>query len=124
MSCILDDATVREEVRFIENNPLRQALADRPEDYAWSSARTHVMGDHGPILNDGCFLMGEIADWRAYLEGKGNEANVSRARAGIKTGRPAGNAEFIRKLEVIIGRRIEALPRGRPRNSPQISLSV
>ena len=33
LSCILDNPSVFEEVRFIENNPVRMGLVERAEDY-------------------------------------------------------------------------------------------
>ena len=117
MSCAIDDRSVREEVRFIENNPVRLGLAARPEDYPWSSAQSHATASPDPLLTDGCFLTTEIPDWRVYLEGRGEEAVLRRVRERLKTGRPAGDAEFVRKLEAIVGRRLEALPRGRPRKN-------
>ena len=115
MSCVLDGPSVREEIRFIENNPVRTGLASRAEDYTWSSARSHVTGILDPVLSDGCFLPGEVGDWRSYLEGRGEEAIVSRVRARLKTGRPAGDPAFVHQLEAILGRRLEARPKGRPR---------
>jgi putative transposase len=115
MSCALDDRSVREEVRFIETNPVRARIVERAEDYSWSSARSHVTGDLDPVLSDGCFLQSEVSDWRAYLTDRGEEAVVKRVRERLKTGRPAGDAEFVHKLEEIVGRHLEALPRGRPR---------
>jgi putative transposase len=117
MSCALDDRSVREEVRFIETNPVRLGLAARPEDYPWSSARSHATAAPDPLLSDGCFLTTEIPDWRVYLEGRGDEPVLRRVRERLRTGRPAGDAEFVRKLEGIVGRRLEALPRGRPRKN-------
>jgi putative transposase len=115
MSCVLDDWGVHEEVRFIENNPVRAGIVAMPEDYPWSSARSHVTGEPDPALSDGCFLKSSISDWAAYLASRGEEAVIRRVRDRLKTGRPAGDAEFVRKLEGILGRRLEALPRGRPR---------
>lgn len=120
MSCVLDDPSVREEVRFIENNPVRARLAERAEDYSWSSARAHVIGGPDPVLHDGSFLTDEVANWRAYLESRGDEATIVRTRARLKTGRPAGDVEFVHKLEGIVGRRLEALPRGRPKKNSVI----
>jgi putative transposase len=120
MSCVLDGPSVREEVRFIENNPVRWGLAARAEDYTWSSARAHINAatDPDPVLSDGCFLAEEIGDWPAYLACRGDEAVVGRTRARLKTGRPSGDADFVRTLETIAGRRLRALPRGRPRKTP------
>jgi putative transposase len=117
LSCMLDDGSVFEEVRFIENNPVRAGLVARPEDYPWSSARHHVLGENDPIINDGCRLRTEIPDWHSYLSNTGNERVLNRTWQSLKTGRPAGEAEFVHGLEEVMGRRLMALPRGRPRKN-------
>jgi putative transposase len=117
LSCMLDDKSCFEEVRFIENNPVRSGFVERAEDYLWSSAWNHVMGEKDPVLSEGCFLPCEVPDWRAYLAARGEEAVMNRVRERLKTGRPAGDAEFVQKIEEIVGRRLEALPRGRPRKT-------
>ncbi|MBE3142430.1 MAG: transposase [Planctomycetes bacterium] len=127
MSCVLDDPSVFEEVRFIETNPVRAGLAERAEDYPWSSARCHVLGepdavlvvgsDTGQALNRmaGVPQCRAIPSWRSYLAAMGDEGIVKRTRERLKTGRPAGDAEFVRKLEGVVGRKLGAMPRGRPR---------
>lgn len=115
MSCVLDEPSVHEEVRFIEANPVRAGLVSRADAYSWSSARSHVTGQPDPVLADGCFRRGAVSDWEAYLSGAGDEAVLRRVRERLRTGRPAGDAAFVRGLEAILGRRLEALPRGRPR---------
>jgi putative transposase len=117
LSCMLDDRSVFEEVRFIENNPVRAGLVERAEDYPWSSARHHVLGDPDPIIMDGCFLKSEVKDWSAYLGERGDDPILTRTWCNLKTGRPAGDVEFVRALEEILGRRLMALPRGRPRKT-------
>jgi putative transposase len=117
LSCILDERSVFEEVRFIENNPVRAGVVEKAEDYPWSSARHHVLGESDPVIMDGCFLNGEVTDWRAYLTARGDEPVLMRTWQSLKTGRPAGEESFVRGLEGIVGRRLAALPRGRPRKS-------
>jgi putative transposase len=117
MSCALDDRSVFEEVRFVETNPMRMGLVERAGDYLWSSARSHVTGSDDPLLADSLSFPGEISDWGAYLAGRGEEAVIRRVRERLKTGRPAGDASFVRMLEGMLGRRLEALPRGRPRKT-------
>lgn len=119
MSCVLDEASVCEEIRFIENNPVRVKLVNDAEDYSWSSARAHVNREFDPILGDGFYLFREISDWRAYLQGQRNEALLAQGRLRLRTGRPVGDSSFVSKLEEIVGRRLGALPRGRPRKMVQ-----
>lgn len=127
LSCPLDDPSVFEEVRFIETNPVRAELVEQAEDYPWSSARCHVIGEPDPLLiigvdSDralnkmaGVPMYRAIPRWRSYLAAGCDEGIVRRTRERLKTGRPAGDAEFVRTLEGIVGRRLGALPIGRPR---------
>lgn len=115
LSCLLDDTSVFEGIRFIENNPVRAGIVERAEDYPWSSARGHVTGEPDPVLNGSSSIVLAAPTWKEYLSGEGDESVIRRVRERLKTGRPAGGAEFVRKLEGILGRRLEPLPRGRPR---------
>lgn len=117
MSCALDGPSAHEEVRFVETNPVRKGIVERAEDYPWSSARSHVTGAPDPLLADGRFFQNASSNWGAYLTDRGEELIIRRVRERLKTGRPAGDVSFLRELEGIVGRRLEALPRGRPRKS-------
>ncbi len=117
LSCVLDERSVYEEVRFIENNPVRAGLVAWAEDYPWSSARHHVLGEPDPVMRNSCSLTSEIADWRAYLAATADEPVLVRTWQSLKTGRPAGEESFVHGLEGIVGRRLLALPRGRPRKA-------
>lgn len=112
-SCLLDDPSCFEEIRFIENNPVRAGLVERPEEYPWSSARGHLIGETDPILSK-VFPFAKTMNWSEYLKADVNERILDRIRQRIKTGRPAGEEKFVHELEKILGRRLEALPRGRP----------
>jgi putative transposase len=117
MSCALDESSVREAIRFVENNPVRAKFVDNAEDYAWSSASAHVRLEFNPILCDNFNLISEISHWHEYLKDKGNEVLLAKVRSRLRTGRPVGDPSFVRTLEEIVGRRLEALPRGRPRKN-------
>ncbi len=117
LSCMLDDESVFEEIRFVENNPVRLRVVEKAEDYRWSSARGHVFGTPDPVLRDGNFLKDRVLGWKEYLSGAKNEAVLSRIRRHLRTGRPAGCDGFVRGLEEETGQRMAAMPRGRPRKA-------
>jgi putative transposase len=124
LSCLLDDAGVFEEIRFIEKNPVRAGIVKRAEDYAWSSARSHVNSEPDLLLK-ACSLGGLTGEgWKAYLDNDGDGDVISRIRRCLKTGRPAGDVEFVHKVEKILGRRLEALPRGRPRKATSLAPAI
>lgn len=113
-SCALDEAHLFAAVRYVERNPVRAGLAKRPEDYAWSSARAHVMGFKDPLLSRNCPLAQQLTDWSAYLSDGEDAHAIEVVCESTRTGRPAGDAEFIQRIEQQLGRRLAARPRGRP----------
>jgi len=117
MSCALDDRSVREEVRFIENDPVRAGIVMRVEDYPWSSARSHLKDETSWIQGCRPFLEGTTPNWKAYLEEEADVDVLGRTWRSLKTGRPSGDEVFVSGLERQVGRRLHALPRGRPRKA-------
>ncbi len=115
MSCILDGPSVLEEVRFIETNPVRARLVSPADAYPWSSARSHVTGEPDPLLSKDGLIQVKQTDWASYLAESGEEFIIRRVRERLRTGRPAGEPEFVRVLEDKLGRSLQAKSRGRPR---------
>ena len=102
-------------MRYVENNPVRARVVRKAEKYQWSSACSHVKKTPDPVISLDCYITKEINDWPAYLRGKEDPAIVDELRKNTKTGRPCGDETFIGKLEKSFGRRLGALPWGRPR---------
>jgi putative transposase len=103
--------------RYIERNPVRAGMVALAEDYAWSSARAHC-GLEGPgILSPHRPILGRVGNWKSWLE-VGDDSTDVQLRNGCRTGRPAGGAKFIARLENELGRPLLPGPRGRPRKSP------
>jgi putative transposase len=89
--------------RYIELNPVRARLADRPEDWRWSSARAHLTGKADGVT-DISALGGPAGDWRAFLDAGVDDGELAVLRSGERTGRPAGDDGFVRALETQTGR--------------------
>jgi hypothetical protein len=53
--------------------------------------------------------------WRKELSRVLNNAELGQMRLRTHTGRPLGSDRFLSKLETRLGRRLRALPPGRPR---------
>lgn len=114
-SCILDDFHLYTAVRYIESNPVRANLVEKPWDWRWSSAREHTKNIKSSILAlapAGKFM--QIEDWESYLMQRDDEEVIKRIRANTLTGRPLGSEAFVDNLEKIFNRRLKALPHGRP----------
>ncbi len=116
-SCPLDDAHLYAAVRYIETDAVRSGLVRNAEDYLWSSARSHIFGEHDELLSDDIPLISEIEDWRAYLAGSEDQLMIDRLRKCTASGYPAGDERFVKGIEELFGRNLATMQRGRPRKS-------
>jgi len=116
-SCPVDkDDYLWQVLRYVETNPVRAGLAQHPWDYAWSSARAHVMGDTDPVVCEPDWVRDELRriGYRRYL-GQEAPAGMRDIRRKTATGRPLGSKEFVDELELRLGRRLAPDRPGRPR---------
>ena len=88
-------------VRYIEMNPVRANLVEKPEDWQWSSARYHLGNREENLIADSSPL-DTIANWKEFLNEPTIEADLLRKHE--RTGRPLGNMEFIEKCSIILNR--------------------
>jgi putative transposase len=99
----VDDAHLLDCVRYVETNPVRAGLKRRARDWRWSSARAHL-ARRGDGLVDVKPLARLAGDWAAFLApGQGDEA-FDAIRRCTSTGRPLGEAKFVKGLEKKLGR--------------------
>lgn len=117
----MDDAHLMVAVRYVELNPVRAGLAERAEDWRWSSAKAHVTG-RVDGFTDLTALAGVHRNWRAMLShgleaGDMDDAEAAAIEAHIRTGRPRGGEAFVEALERTTGR---ALKRRKPGPKPRI----
>jgi len=114
-SCPLDHAHQWEALRYVELNPVRAGLVRSAVDWLWSSAAVHVGGPDTAGFVD-CTDWSErwsAAAWDAVLQNGVQDALlVERIRTATRTGRPAGNEEFIATAEVSLGRSLRPGKRG------------
>jgi len=114
-SCALDEPHLYSAVRYVENNPVRAGIVEKPHDYKWSSATNRIYKKSDPVLSGDCYLAEHIQDWLGYLKEREDDAMVDTIRSNSKTGRPCGDDGFMQTIEGIVGRRLKALPKGRPK---------
>jgi putative transposase len=115
-SCVLDERHTYAAVRYVELNPVRSKMVASPEEYPWSSARSHITRTPDPVLS-GCFLTETVTDWRRYLGEENDPEAQKRVIQATQSGHPCGEENFVKKMETTIGRRLAPLPVGRPRGS-------
>jgi putative transposase len=110
----MDEAHLLSAARYVELNPVRAGMVERPEDYLWSSAQAHLRG-RDDILVRAAPLLQRFPEWRAVLHGDLAQSDGERLRRHSSTGRPLGDAAFVARVETVVGR---SLTMGKPGRRP------
>ncbi len=105
-SCVSDEAHLLAAVRYIELNPVRAGLCQRPDEWRWSSIHAHLNTAPDELVNTAP-MHERISDWPAYLAEDHTPEIFDALRKHTKTGRPVGNSRFIEKLEEVTGKRLQ-----------------
>jgi putative transposase len=82
--------------------------------YPWSSARYHLGVSQQDRLVRDKTLLGLVDNWSEYLSGSDEPATQSTLLRGLRTGRPAGNEQFVEMLERKTGRDLVQRKAGHP----------
>ena len=86
------------------------------EDWLWSSAAGHWGPEGDELLRGDLEQAGHVGTWRAWLPDEDDRA-VRLLRQRTRTGRPCGPAEFLERLEKLLGRALPPKKQGRkPKN--------
>ena len=108
-------------MRYIELNPVRAGMVEKPIDYRWSSYAANAAGksDIVVIPHEFYLRLGHLPDIRyaAYREifrSSSNEDNIHNIRSSVQTGTPLGNDRFRSQIEDALGCRTGQARRGRP----------
>jgi putative transposase len=115
-SCCMDERHALAAVRYVELNPVRAQLVRSPEQWLWSSVHGHLGRRDDPILTESPSLP-RAGEWDAYLAVEAEAAD--EVRCATRSGRPAGDEDFLQALEVRTGRQLHCRPRGRPKRPAQ-----
>lgn len=110
----MDDAHLMAAVRYVEINPVAAHLAQQPEDWHWSSARSHALRRRAPgdPLTDVAALGQHVRNWPAMLR-HGLEASdvgapgaslAEAIEARLRTGRPLAAPAWIADQAAALGR--------------------
>lgn len=112
-SAAMDEAHLWAAVRYVSLNPVRAGLAQRAEDWRWSSVRAHLKGeDDGLVAVEP--VLDRVGDFAAYLAAARDDGPAWTAiRAAETTGRALGTDDFVADLERRLGRPIARRAPGR-----------
>ena len=111
---VMDERYLLAAARYVELNPVRARLVEKPERYPWSSAAAHVKGVDEALVKVAP-LLGLVNDWRSLLQSGMTDHEAVLIRRHERTGRPLGEAGFVSRLESRLGRVLHPLKPGRKR---------
>ena len=107
-------------VRYVERNPVKADLVERAEDWPWSSAAVHCAacdsgGDMTQMRSEAKYLgsctqtaaesdwlvdrtAGMTSSWSEHLAWRDDTELSQLMRQGENTGRPLGDADFVKQI--------------------------
>ncbi|CBE69861.1 conserved protein of unknown function [Candidatus Methylomirabilis oxygeniifera] len=104
-------------IRYVERNPVRTKMVNRPWQWKRSSAAAHIGGTDEIVdvieIKESVGVSKE--SWREHIESDDNAPDVEVLRKHTMTGRPLGGDGFIGELNRQLGQVVSVLQRGRPR---------
>jgi len=119
-SCVLDERHLLATARYVERNPVRIKIVNKPTDYIWSSAKSHSAISTNDIIDaNNLFKYIDVkqTEWEEFISGSDEPDVVAVIRKYTMTGRPLGGDSFIQKLEKVFDKKLHALPVGRPKGA-------
>lgn len=107
--------------RYIELNPVRAAMVERPEDYRWSSYRSNGAGEdlklitpHEEYLSLGKTKEKRMLVYRLLFDEGPGENEKTDIRNAVKRGLAFGSEKFKSEMEALTERRLKMGKPGRP----------
>jgi putative transposase len=118
-SCPLDNRHFFQALRYVECNPVRARMHRLAWAYPFSSGAFHIGRDQdNPLLNERWWQKASSGlNWQEILREAQGENEIENIRCQTRRGRPLGTDRFISKVENLLGRRVRALPVGRPKKT-------
>lgn len=116
-SCALDESALTDAAHFIETLPVTSGIAPKATQYLWSSAKSHLQDREDNLLMPYKPLLGLVPDWENFLSMAMPRKVMDDIAVHLQTGRPRGSHQFLNDIEEVLGKRVRALPVGRPKKA-------
>jgi putative transposase len=98
--------------RYIELNPVRAGLVEKPGDYRWSSHRANAFGTRDPLVTPhpqyrelGVNASARRAAYRAFFGAELDEDLIAEIRSATNTGWALGSSRFRADIGRLLARR-------------------
>ena len=101
----MDEAYLLAAARYIEFNPVRAGLVEKPGDYRWSSASAHLAGKDDDLAKVSP-LLEIVGNWNDFLTEDISEQERESLRQHERSGRPLGSEYFVETVEKRLGRKL------------------
>lgn len=115
-------------MRYIELNPVRADMVQRPEDYKWSSYRANAQGNQDELLTShpeyeriGITPEARQSTYRALFNAHLDPQEIAEIRTTLNGELVTGTGRFKLEVEAMLGRKTQMGKRGRPRKSPDMN---
>ncbi len=103
--------------RYVDLNPVKAKMVEKPEDYRWSSYRAKIGLVASSILDyDQCYLglQDSKSGYRKFVESGVVSDEYDFIRTQLSRNQLTGSSQFVEEIERRCGVRIESRPQGRP----------
>ena len=98
-SCVVDEESYLWVVaRYIEQNPVRAGILKKEENYPYSSAPAHILGETDDVLSESLFTEEEQKEYLDFLKTTPPGKEMTQIRQSTRSGRPLGDERFIDKI--------------------------
>ncbi|NUP98247.1 MAG: transposase [Armatimonadetes bacterium] len=104
--------------RYVEHNPLRAGLVERPQDWRWSSLWRRSQGSDAGLTP---WPVAAPEDQLAWLNTPPTEAELTALRQCAQRGQPYGQPDWTADMAARLGLDVTFRSRGRPRREPKSS---
>ena len=119
-SVIEEDPYLWQVALYIEWNPVRAGIVEKPESWRYSSAKHHASGEGNPIITEALFDEADMKAYRILLKEGPNDEYVEEIRTCALGCRPVGSKGFLSRLAALFGVVSRGKP-GRPKKAMQSS---
>jgi len=117
--------------RYIELNPVRARMVQRPGDYSWSSYRRHAEGHRDDLIQDHAVYIAlgmteseRAMAYRALLGRPLSGELVDEISASVNGGLVLGDERFKDEVERVAARRVRPGRSGRPKKAAMCDAGI
>jgi putative transposase len=108
----MDEQHLLAALRYVALNPVRARLAERAQDWRWSSVHALLDPERGDGMTDTRPVLERVPDFAALLASDKADELMIALRRSESIGRPLGDSTFLDRIETVLGRSPRPSKRG------------